>query len=73
MTIGIYNEFFCLLSYYLRIVHLSILTIQRRLALSLHKDDTLFKEIYQFFLHFCRAKLETSMKYVLDNLGPARS
>lgn len=32
------------------IVHLSILTIQRRLALSLHKDDTLYKEIYHFFL-----------------------
>lgn len=31
------------------VVHLSILTIQRRLALSLHKDDTLYKEIYHFF------------------------
>lgn len=48
--LGMYMSQNLLCSYYLRIVHLSNLTIQRRLALSLHKDDTLYKEIYHFFL-----------------------
>lgn len=39
----------CLVVLSFAVVHLSILTIQRRLALSLHKDDTLYKEIYHFF------------------------
>lgn len=41
------------------VVHLSILTIQRRLALSLHKDDTLYKEIYHFFF-FSKLLLKTA-------------
>lgn len=42
----------------LAVVHLSNLTIQRRLALSLHKDDTLYKEIYHFFWKLRTLELE---------------
>uniref|UniRef100_A0A0L0NZI2 Uncharacterized protein n=1 Tax=Candidozyma auris TaxID=498019 RepID=A0A0L0NZI2_CANAR len=48
----------CLVVLSFAVVHLSILTIQRRLALSLHKDDTLYKEIYHFF--FLKLLLKTA-------------